>query len=85
MSRNFNVHKRRAYGEATLKLAIESVREKKLNVTDAAQRYEIPRQTLDDKIKSKHLGKYGKKTALSTEDEKLLADYTKSESKSAIF
>lgn len=77
MSRNMNVRTRRAYCEATLQLAVESVGKKTLNVTQAANLYKIPRQTLADKVTGNHGGKYGKQPALSAEDEKLLAEYVK--------
>ena len=69
--------KRTNYQDLLFKSAIKSVEEKKLSVSAAARKYDIPRQTLSDKVKSKHNGTYGGRTALSTDDENVLVEYIK--------
>ena len=67
--------KRKAYQEETLRLAINNVRRGERNVTQAAKFFNIPRQTLSDKVNRLHQQTYGGKTALSEEDEAALFDY----------
>lgn len=67
--------KRKEYQDAAIQAAISSVAKGEHNVTQAAEYFMVPRQTLADKIHKKHTGKYGRKTALSMDDKKALEGY----------
>ena len=67
--------KRKAYRDDALEQAVRKVKTKKLNVTQAAKEFGVPRQTLADKIKDTHPKKYGCNTKLSEEDESILLEY----------
>ena len=52
---------------------IEAVESGTMNVTEASKVFDMPRQTLTDRIKGKFGG--GRKTELTEDEEKILVDY----------
>ena len=70
-----SIKKRCNYQNEVLQKAIADVKDGKRSASDAARHYNIPRTTLNDKVKGIHSGKYGKKTKLSVEEESALVEY----------
>ena len=56
--------------------AMEAVESKRMSVTEASKVFDIPRQTLSDRIKGKYtkVGS-GRKTELTEDEERILVDY----------
>ena len=71
----FSIKKRCNYQNEVLQKAMAEVKNGKRTVGDAARHYQIPRSTLDDKIKGLHSGKYGAKRKLSDVEETALFEY----------
>ena len=67
--------KRLDYRKEKLSDAVKSVKKGERNILQAATEFGVPRSTLTDKLKNNHPGVYGKKTALSSEDEEILVGY----------
>ena len=60
----------------TMKLAIEALTSKNMNVTEAAKVSEIPRQTLNDRIKAKFSKEgAGRNSELTPDEEEVLVNY----------
>ena len=56
--------------------AMEAVESGTMNVTEASKVFEIPRQTLSDRVKGKYLKVgAGRKTELTEDEEKIVVDY----------
>lgn len=71
----FSIKKRCNYQNEVLQKAMAEVKNGKRTVSDAARHYQIPRSTLDDKMKGLHSGKYGAKRKLSDVEETALFEY----------
>ena len=71
------IKKRRCKLETeTMKLTIEAVTSNDMNVTEAAKVFEIPRQTLDDRIKGKFPKEgTGRNSELTPDEEEVLVNY----------
>ena len=71
------IKKRRCKWEPeTMKLAIEAVISNNMNVTEAAKVSEIPRQTLNDRIKAKFSKEgAGRNSELTPDEEEVLVNY----------
>ena len=63
------------YEKADLLKAIEAVKEGELTVSASARMYNIPRQTLKDKVSGKHSKTVGRQTELTAEEEQSLVYY----------
>lgn len=63
------------YSQECLQKALEEVRSKKLTEYEAHKKYDIPKATLNGKLKGKHGGKHGKETVLSCDLETQLANW----------
>lgn len=62
------------YDIELMKAAVKSVREKKLSLNKAAEKYGIKRSTLQNRVHDKHNGKQGGQCALSVDDENRLKE-----------
>ena len=71
----YSLKKRCAYEDIALKNATNDVRKGIRTVSDASRYHNVPRSTLDHRIKGRHGEKYGGKTKLSEDDESALVDY----------
>ena len=61
--------KKSKYTSEDMACAIDAVKNRKYNVSQAAKRFGIPRQTLDDKISKRYKSNTaGRKTALTEEE-----------------
>lgn len=69
--------RRMKWKDESMKKAIEAVSSKEMTVSAASRVFNVPRKTLDDRIKGSvvHGQKPGPKTALSPEEEESLANY----------
>ena len=67
--------RRQTYSEEDLKKALACVRQKKFSVSKAAREHGVPRKTLSDNLKATGLVRIGRRLALSTDEEKAVADY----------
>lgn len=57
------------YDKNTIKAAVDSVRAGKLSINKAAEKYNIKRSTLQNRVKGKHNKKQGGQCALNESDE----------------
>ena len=56
--------------------AVEAIQSGTMNVTEASKEFDIPRQTLNDRIKGKYTkAGGGRKTELTEDEESILVDY----------
>lgn len=76
MPRNY-VKKDHKYPETRVNKAMEKIRKKELSIREASARYAIEQTFLFRKIHNINQGVQGRKPALSSEDEKYLADNLK--------
>lgn len=58
------------YSEEMLKLACEAVKSNQISSRDAQKQFGIPRRTIENKIKNKHLKPVGHPTLLSDLEER---------------
>ncbi|XP_057316630.1 uncharacterized protein LOC130657643 [Hydractinia symbiolongicarpus] len=71
-----NGEKRKSYSHESLVKALACVKNGKMNVTDAAKVFEIPRQTLKDKVSNKYKRDIrGQPTRLTTDEETYIVRY----------
>ncbi|XP_063216730.1 uncharacterized protein LOC134527736 [Bacillus rossius redtenbacheri] len=57
------------YSEAAMAMAIRDVQEGVSSIRAAAEKHNVPKSTLADKVNCKHLMKHGRPTALSNDEE----------------
>lgn len=57
------------YTEEQLERAVDAVKSGELSLRSAAEKFEVPRATINRRIRGKHCGKYGRPTVFSKEDE----------------
>lgn len=62
------------FSEEKLQLAVEAVRNKQLSLRKAAERYGVPKSTINRKLNSKNMSKYGRPPALSTVEKHCLVE-----------
>lgn len=62
----------RQFDDDSLQRAVEAVRSGRLTVRKAAEQYNIPKSTINRKVRGKHMNPVGHPTVLSREDEEML-------------
>lgn len=62
------------FSQEALDCALNAVTSKKMTLGGAAKHYGVPKSTLYDRLKGRTVGKLGRPTTLSSEEEKELVD-----------
>lgn len=62
------------YSESSIQKALSEVRRNKLSLRKASEKYNVPKSTLRNHLKSQTVKKYGRPTARSIEDEKYIVE-----------
>ncbi|XP_069671995.1 uncharacterized protein [Periplaneta americana] len=72
--REYGTRKYHDFSECNLQKAVEAVRNKEMSVHKAAERYGVPKSTVNRKVNNKNVSNYDRPPALDTTDERCLVE-----------